>query len=87
MPEIVIAIKVIIILFFAYISYDSYHKYQRHTREAGDIRFNRNVSLALAKSALKKCVVWAVITLLVVATLFWQSGLEQSIVENSFNNW
>ncbi len=72
----VLAVKFVIVMFFGYIAFDAHQKTRNLLKEANDLRFNRDVLEARARRQRIRSIIYLIVTLLVFATMFFQTGIE-----------
>lgn len=72
----ILAVKFVIVIFFGYIAFDAHQKTRKFLKEAKDLRFNRNVLESRARKQRIRSIIYAIVTLLVLATMFFKTGIE-----------
>ena len=72
----ILAVKFIIVIFFGYIAFDAHQKTKNLLKEAKDLRFNKNVLEARARKERIRSIIYSIITLALLATVFFKTGIE-----------
>jgi hypothetical protein len=72
----VLAIKFVVMVFFGYIAFDAHQKTRTFLKKAKDQRFNRYILEVRARRQRIRSIIYLIVTLLVFATMFFQTGIE-----------
>jgi len=73
---IIYLVKIVVMVFFGYIAFDAHMKTRNLKKEAEDQRFNRHVLEVRARRERVRSVIYTLITLAVLATLFFRTVIE-----------